>query len=223
MAAAARAAHPGDTVLLSPACASLDMFRDYAHRGEVFSAAVRALQLERPPTRLQWPAEGTRHERDRHARRSRAGARAAAAPRSDDAAVHRGDPVAGTRHGHVGVGDRGGARERRSVRLSRAPAGAGWPRPRAGGAGVPIPISVIERLRIAAADRGRRDAGAGARARSRPRRQGRAALAAAAGPEFPGVGGRARAGADLHRALLRALRDGAAQQRRRVCCVRWGC
>jgi len=43
VSAAARAAHPGETVLLSPACASLDMFRDYHHRGEVFAAAVRAL------------------------------------------------------------------------------------------------------------------------------------------------------------------------------------
>jgi UDP-N-acetylmuramoylalanine--D-glutamate ligase len=47
VAAAARAALPGDTVLLSPACASLDMFRDYGHRGDEFAAAVRALARAR--------------------------------------------------------------------------------------------------------------------------------------------------------------------------------
>ena len=41
--AAARIAKPGDTVLLSPACASLDMFRDYTHRGAVFTQAVKEL------------------------------------------------------------------------------------------------------------------------------------------------------------------------------------
>ncbi len=47
---AVRKAHalalPGDAVLLAPACASFDMFRSYAHRGDVFQDAVRALAQE---------------------------------------------------------------------------------------------------------------------------------------------------------------------------------
>jgi UDP-N-acetylmuramoylalanine--D-glutamate ligase len=40
---AASIAKPGDAVLLSPACASFDLFRNYAHRGEVFCSMVKEL------------------------------------------------------------------------------------------------------------------------------------------------------------------------------------
>jgi len=43
VARAAELAKPGDTVLLSPACASFDMFRDYQHRGQVFVDLVGQL------------------------------------------------------------------------------------------------------------------------------------------------------------------------------------
>ena len=43
---AAQLAQGGDAVLLSPACASFDMFRNYGHRAEVFVQAVKDLNLE---------------------------------------------------------------------------------------------------------------------------------------------------------------------------------
>lgn len=46
---AAALAQAGDAVLLSPACASFDMFRSYAHRGDVFSECVTALKAGGQP------------------------------------------------------------------------------------------------------------------------------------------------------------------------------
>jgi UDP-N-acetylmuramoylalanine--D-glutamate ligase len=42
-----RLAQPGDAVLLSPACASFDMFRNYIHRADVFVEAVNALTTKK--------------------------------------------------------------------------------------------------------------------------------------------------------------------------------
>jgi UDP-N-acetylmuramoylalanine--D-glutamate ligase len=47
---AAELARPGQAVLLSPACASFDMFRDYRHRGDAFVAAVRSLPAAAGPS-----------------------------------------------------------------------------------------------------------------------------------------------------------------------------
>jgi UDP-N-acetylmuramoylalanine--D-glutamate ligase len=46
-------ASPGGTVLLAPACASFDMFRDYAERGRVFKREVFRLSEEWNMTREQ--------------------------------------------------------------------------------------------------------------------------------------------------------------------------
>ena len=44
VSAAARVAQPGDTVLLSPACASTDMFRDFAERGDAFKHSIAGIK-----------------------------------------------------------------------------------------------------------------------------------------------------------------------------------
>jgi len=59
VAQAATMARSGDAVLLSPACSSFDMFRNYEHRAEVFRAAVKALIVQRGGGRAG-PPEGSR-------------------------------------------------------------------------------------------------------------------------------------------------------------------
>ena len=48
---AADLAKPGQAVLLSPACASYDMFINFAHRGQRFAEIVRAQSSAKSPTR----------------------------------------------------------------------------------------------------------------------------------------------------------------------------
>ncbi len=68
---------PGDAVLLSPACASWDMFRNYAHRAEVFVAAVEVLEAvggecrRQQERRIRSAAMLSEERRRRERRRSR--------------------------------------------------------------------------------------------------------------------------------------------------------
>jgi UDP-N-acetylmuramoylalanine--D-glutamate ligase len=74
VAAAARLAQPGDAVVLSPACSSFDMFRDYVHRAEVFRAAVHAVTgvpRDDDPTPIPTGVERVNTETGPHADRNR--------------------------------------------------------------------------------------------------------------------------------------------------------
>jgi UDP-N-acetylmuramoylalanine--D-glutamate ligase len=47
IAAIAAAAHPGDIVLLAPACSSFDQFESYEHRGRVFKELINEWRVTR--------------------------------------------------------------------------------------------------------------------------------------------------------------------------------